>query len=273
MYARHNKAVGGPASCLLWWRQSGSGPCGALVRMKGEIHGAESCSGAEEPRGDEATKGRFVLSLVLTGLILVAEIVGGLWTGKPGPPFRRRACVPGHAGPRNELCGHRARESQAERQAHLRISPVEGARRLRQRSHAALGRRGDLSAKQYTALRIPRPSWPARCSWSPLIGLVVNLVVALLLRSHDHDDLNTQSAFLHVLSDALSSVGVIGAGTLILFTGWMWVDPLVSVLIACGHPVGFRTGAEAGGSHPQRRSSGRCGSSPTSRQRWAAWPG
>jgi cobalt-zinc-cadmium efflux system protein len=55
--------------------------------------------------------------------------------------------------------------------------------------------------------------------------------VALVLREHDHDDLNVRSAFLHVLGDALSSVGVIVAGIIILLTGWMLVDPLASALI------------------------------------------
>ncbi|HWS23135.1 MAG TPA: cation diffusion facilitator family transporter [Anaerolineales bacterium] len=65
-----------------------------------------------------------------------------------------------------------------------------------------------------------------------VIGLVVNLIVALVLKEHDHEDLNTRSAFLHVLGDALASVGVIGAGIAIYFTGLTWIDPLVSVLIS-----------------------------------------
>lgn len=65
-----------------------------------------------------------------------------------------------------------------------------------------------------------------------VIGLAVNVIVALVLREHDHDDLNTRAAFLHVLGDALASVGVIGAGIAILLTGQQWIDPLVSVLIS-----------------------------------------
>ena len=64
-----------------------------------------------------------------------------------------------------------------------------------------------------------------------IVGLVVNLVVALVLREHDHHDLNVRSAFLHVVGDALASVGVIAAGIIILLTGWTLADPLVSVLI------------------------------------------
>jgi cobalt-zinc-cadmium efflux system protein len=64
------------------------------------------------------------------------------------------------------------------------------------------------------------------------IGLAVNLVVALVLGSHKHEhDLNVHSAFLHVVGDAVSSVGVILAAILIALTGWGWVDPLASILI------------------------------------------
>lgn len=72
-----------------------------------------------------------------------------------------------------------------------------------------------------------------------VIGLVVNLVVALVLgghrhgeKAHIHKDLNLQSAFLHVVGDAVSSVGVIAAAIIISLTGIQWVDPLASALIA-----------------------------------------
>jgi cobalt-zinc-cadmium efflux system protein len=61
-----------------------------------------------------------------------------------------------------------------------------------------------------------------------VIGLVANLVSAVLLSGHS-GSLNVRGAFLHVLGDALSSVGIILGGLLILFTGWFWVDPLISV--------------------------------------------
>lgn len=65
-----------------------------------------------------------------------------------------------------------------------------------------------------------------------VIGLAVNVVVAFVLHDHEHKDLNTRAAFLHVIGDTLASVGVIIAGVLIYFTGQLWIDPLVSVLIS-----------------------------------------
>jgi len=63
------------------------------------------------------------------------------------------------------------------------------------------------------------------------IGLTVNLAMARILFKSRALNLNLKSAFLHVLSDALGSVGAIGAALIILWTGRYWVDPLVSVLI------------------------------------------
>ncbi len=63
-------------------------------------------------------------------------------------------------------------------------------------------------------------------------GLVVNLISALLLAGVGKDDLNVKSAFLHMLGDTLSSVAVVGGAIVIHFTGWLRVDPLLSGLIA-----------------------------------------
>jgi cobalt-zinc-cadmium efflux system protein len=62
------------------------------------------------------------------------------------------------------------------------------------------------------------------------VGLAANITMALILR-HGHHDLNIKSAWLHVLGDALSSVGVIISGLVIALTGWAYADPLASVLI------------------------------------------
>lgn len=65
-----------------------------------------------------------------------------------------------------------------------------------------------------------------------VFGLVVNLVVVQRLHGHGGHDLNMRSAFLHVLGDALISVGVIVGGVIIYFTGWYMVDPLLSVIFS-----------------------------------------
>ena len=64
------------------------------------------------------------------------------------------------------------------------------------------------------------------------IGLAVNVFVALRLRAHRHHSLNLRGAYLHVLSDALGSVGALGAGVVIAATGWTAADAVASFGIA-----------------------------------------
>lgn len=63
------------------------------------------------------------------------------------------------------------------------------------------------------------------------IGLLGNLFGLLLLRSESHENLNVRGAFLHILGDTLSSVGVLLGGVIILLTGWNVVDSLIGMLI------------------------------------------
>ena len=63
------------------------------------------------------------------------------------------------------------------------------------------------------------------------VGIVLNGVSAWLLHAGSHDDLNRRSAFIHMLGDAAVSAGVLVSGLIIVFTGWSWLDPAVSLLI------------------------------------------
>ena len=63
------------------------------------------------------------------------------------------------------------------------------------------------------------------------VGVVLNGVSAWLLHGGSHDDLNRRSAFIHMLGDAAVSAGVLISGLVIVFTGWSWLDPVVSLLI------------------------------------------
>jgi cobalt-zinc-cadmium efflux system protein len=65
-----------------------------------------------------------------------------------------------------------------------------------------------------------------------VIGIGINGLTAWMLSRHNQHDLNVRGAFLHMLADALVSVGVVIAGLLLGYTGWLWIDPLVSFLIA-----------------------------------------
>ena len=64
------------------------------------------------------------------------------------------------------------------------------------------------------------------------LGIVVNGATALLFLRGRHGDLNIRGAYLHMLADAGVSFGVVVAALLIMWTGWLWIDPAVSLGIA-----------------------------------------
>jgi cobalt-zinc-cadmium efflux system protein len=64
------------------------------------------------------------------------------------------------------------------------------------------------------------------------LGILVNGGTALLFMSGRKDDLNIRGAFIHMASDAVVALGVVVAGAVILWTGWHWLDPLVSLIIS-----------------------------------------
>ncbi len=67
--------------------------------------------------------------------------------------------------------------------------------------------------------------------WVTIVGLVVNVGTALLF-VNGRGDLNTRSAYLHMMADAAVTLGVLISGVLILYTGALWLDPAISLLIA-----------------------------------------
>jgi cobalt-zinc-cadmium efflux system protein len=68
--------------------------------------------------------------------------------------------------------------------------------------------------------------------WVALAGIVVNAGTAMLFHSRQHHDLNARGAYLHMAADAAVSLGVVIAGLAIRQTGWVWLDPAVSLAIA-----------------------------------------
>lgn len=67
------------------------------------------------------------------------------------------------------------------------------------------------------------------------MGLIINLIVAKQLHHqavHHKETLNNRAAFLHVIGDLLGSVAAVAAGVIIYFTGWMPIDPILSLFIS-----------------------------------------
>ena len=84
----------------------------------------------------------------------------------------------------------------------------------------------------YLRIRNPQPVAGTLMLVVAAIGLVANIIGAVVLARHSSANLNVRGAYLHILGDAFSSVGVVIGGIIILYTGWYLVDPLLSILIS-----------------------------------------
>jgi len=90
----------------------------------------------------------------------------------------------------------------------------------------------------YHRLSAPQPVEGALMLGVAALGLLVNIAGALFLMKYRRTNLNIRGAFLHIIGDALSSVGVIIGGIVIFYTGWYLIDPILSILIAVGIIIG-----------------------------------
>jgi cobalt-zinc-cadmium efflux system protein len=64
------------------------------------------------------------------------------------------------------------------------------------------------------------------------IGIVINAATALMFARGRRSDINVRGAYLHMVADAVVSAGVVVAGIAISATGWLWIDPIVSLAVA-----------------------------------------
>jgi len=91
---------------------------------------------------------------------------------------------------------------------------------------------GSLGWEALHRLQSPQPTQ----GWTMMavagVGIVINTATALLFMRGSQGDLNIRGAFLHMAADALVSLGVVLGGALVLWQGWTWVDPVMSLLIA-----------------------------------------
>lgn len=69
-------------------------------------------------------------------------------------------------------------------------------------------------------------------TWVALFGVVINVATAMMLMRGRKDDINQRGAYLHMLGDAVIALGVAAGGVLVVKTGWLWLDPAISLVIA-----------------------------------------
>ena len=175
-------------------------------------------------------RGRLQVTLALTATYMVAEIVGGLWTGSLAllaDAAHMGTDVGGLALALFAIwIGQRpvsAEKTFGYYRAEILAALANGA--------ALFGVAFYILFEAYQRFRAPVEIASGGMLAVAVIGLAVNLVGIFLLRAGSKDSLNVKGAYFEVLSDLLSSVGVIVAAALIWFTGRTWIDPLFSVLI------------------------------------------
>ncbi|WP_281982773.1 cation diffusion facilitator family transporter [Azonexus hydrophilus] len=96
----------------------------------------------------------------------------------------------------------------------------------------AMGALGWEAVGRLTSSEVPNSHQGSTIMAVAGVGILINAATALLFMRGRDTDLNIQGAFLHMAADALVSAGVVVAGALTLWMGWIWLDPVVSLLIA-----------------------------------------
>ncbi|MGC2519236.1 MAG: cation diffusion facilitator family transporter [Burkholderiales bacterium] len=91
---------------------------------------------------------------------------------------------------------------------------------------------GGIAWEAIQRLAAPVPVASETIIWVALLGIVINGASALLFAGGRRYDINLRGAFLHMAADAAVSLGVVVAGVAIIFTGWLWLDPLAGLIIA-----------------------------------------
>jgi len=180
---------------------------------------------------DHSISRGFLLAIALTAVTLVAEVIGGFWTNSlallsdAAHVFMdlfalglSLAAIRLAARPVSD------RRTYGWHRAEILASLINGLSLL----IITVG----ILHEAWSRFQHPEPVKSREMFVIAVIGLVMNLIAARLLHGHAHDDLNVRSAFLHVLGDALASVGVIVGGLIMLQTGWYVADSLISAGIA-----------------------------------------
>ena len=193
------------------------------------------------PHPNKNIEKSFIISMLLTAVILVAEVIGGYWTGSlallsdAAHVFSDILALGlSYLALRLSALPPNSRHSYGYHRMEVLAALVNGV------SLVVIAI--EIFAEAWQRWQNPQAIKSAETIFIASIGLVINLVIIFVLGRHSHEheedeekrereDINVHSAFLHVLGDVAATVGVMVAAGIIWFTGWMWMDPLMSVFI------------------------------------------
>lgn len=177
---------------------------------------------------DRSIAGRFAWAILLTALTLIAEVIGGFWTNSLAllsdaahvfldlfALILSLAAIKLASFPASDT------RTYGWHRTEVFASFINGITVFLMAAGIMYEASGRLVA--------PEPVKSVPMFFIAVIGLIMNLLAASALHRHSHDDLNVQSAFLHVIGDAAASAGVIVGGIIIYYTGWYILDAVISV--------------------------------------------
>ena len=179
---------------------------------------------------DRALKGRLKLSVVLTGVIFIAELVGGYLTNSLAlMSDAAHVFMDVFALSLSWFAIYISEMPPTEKRTYglhrveVFVSFINSAVLFLLTIF--------IFYEAYKRLLDPAPVESVGMVIVAAVGLVVNLIVALWLKQYAATDMNIKSAFIHVVGDAAASVGVIIGALVMHYTGWFMADPIISVVI------------------------------------------
>ena len=172
-------------------------------------------------------KKRLAIVLGLTTAYLVAEVIGGLLTHSLALLADAGHMLTDVAGLLFALLAIRFAERPATPERTYGYYRIEILAAL-VNAVVLIGISFYILSEAYERFRNPPEIQSGGMLAVALVGLVVNIVGIYLLKSASEESLNMKGAYFEVLSDMLTSIGVIVAGIIMLTTGWYYADPLIS---------------------------------------------
>ncbi|HJQ31901.1 MAG TPA: cation diffusion facilitator family transporter [Pyrinomonadaceae bacterium] len=206
-----------------------------MASANGHVHAHAHSHGAHAHAHDALSargRRRLLLVLLLTAAYMLAEAAGGWWTGSLALLADAGHMLADVAGLGLALLAARfgARPaSQTKTYGYYRLEILAAFTNGVALAAVSLFILWDAYARWFAPPQIERG---AELTAIAAGGLLVNLACAWLLHGDHERDLNVRGAWLHVMGDALGSVGAIAAGVLVTLWGWQAADPLFSALIA-----------------------------------------
>jgi cobalt-zinc-cadmium efflux system protein len=182
-------------------------------------------------QGSARNRRRLAWTLALAAVYMVAELVGGLMANS--------LALLADAGHMLSDVGALALSLFAVWMAQKPATPRRTYGYYRTEILAALANAATLIAisllifvEAFRRFHAPQPVMGLTVMWIAAGGLAVNVIGLLVLHGGKDESLNVRGAWLHMLTDALGSVGAILGGAAVWAFGWTWADPAVSVAIA-----------------------------------------